>query len=66
MSKKLIFATILIVLAEVLSLSRIYLIEGTTDFSQFTSGLLLGFSVGMKIIGIILLFICIVTYDKKK
>lgn len=66
MSKKLISATILIVLAEVLSLPRIYLIEGTTDFSQFTSGLLLGFSVGMKIIGIILLFICIVTYDKKK
>ena len=66
MSKKLISATILIVLAEVLSLSRIYLIEGTTDFSQFTSGLLLGFSVGMKSIGIILLFICIVTYDKKK
>ena len=66
MSKKLISATILIVLAEVLSLSRIYLIEGTTDFSQFTSGLLLGFSVGMKIIGIILLFICIGTYDKKK
>lgn len=66
MSKKLISATILIVLAEVLSLSRIYLIEGTTDFSQFTSGLLLGFSVGMKIISIILLFICIVTYDKKK
>lgn len=49
-----------------LSLSRIYLIEGTTDFSQFTSGLLLGLSVGMKIIGIILLFICVVTYDKKK
>ena len=66
MSKKLISATILIVLAEVLSLSRIYLIEGTTDFSQFTSGLLLGLSVGMKIISIILLFICIVTYDKKK
>lgn len=66
MSKKLISATILIILAEVLSLSRVYLIEGSTDFSQFASGLLLGLSVGMEIVGVILLFICIATYDKKK
>lgn len=66
MSKKLISSTILIILAEVLSLSRVYLIEGSTDFSQFASGLLLGLSVGMEIVGVILLFICIATYDKKK
>ena len=66
MSKKLMSATILIILAEVLSLSRVYLIEGSTDFSQFASGLLLGLSVGMEIVGVILLFICIATYDKKK
>ena len=66
MSKKLMSATILIILAEVLSLSRVYLIEGSADFSQFASGLLLGLSVGMEIVGVILLFICIATYDKKK
>ena len=66
MSKKLISATILISLAEVLSLSRMYFTEGATDFSQFASGLLLGLSVGMEIVGVILLFICIATYDKKK
>ena len=66
MSKKLISATILIILAEALSLSRMYFVEGATDFSQFASGLLLGLSVGMEIVGVILLFICIATYDKKK
>lgn len=66
MSKKLISATILIILAEVLSLSRMYFVESATDFSQFASGLLLGLSVGMEIVGVILLFICIATYDKKK
>ena len=58
MSKKLISATILIILAEVLSLSRMYFVEG--------SGVLLGLSVGMEIVGVVLLFICIATYDKKK
>lgn len=66
MSKKLVSATILIILAEVLSLSRMYFVEGTTNFSEFTSGVLLGLSVGMEIVGVILLFICIATYDKKK
>ena len=66
MSKKLISATILIILAEVLSLSRMYFTEGATNFLEFTSGLLLGLSVGMEIIGVVLLFICIATYDKKK
>lgn len=66
MVKKLVFATTLIVLAEVLSLSRVYFTEGTSRFSSFTSGILLGLSVGMEIIGIILLLICIATYDKKK
>ena len=66
MSKKLISATILIILAEVLSLSRMYFVEGATNFSEFTSGVLLGLSVGMEIVGVALLFICIATYDKKK
>lgn len=65
MSKKLISATILIILAEVLSLSRMYFVEGATNFSEFTSGVLLGLSVGMEIVGVVLLF-CIATYDKKK
>ena len=66
MSKKLISATILIILAEVLSLSRMYFTEGATNFSKLLSGLLLGLSVGMEMIGVVLLFICIATYDKKK
>ncbi len=66
MSRKLISATILIVIAEVLSLSRIYFTEGTSNFSEFTSGLLLGISVAMEIVGVILLFICISQYGKKK
>ena len=66
MSKKLISATVLIILAEVLSLSRMYFTEGATNFSKLLSGLLLGLSVGMEMIGVVLLFICIATYDKKK
>ena len=38
MAKKLISATILIVLAEVISLSRTYFTEGTSSLSSFTSG----------------------------
>ena len=49
-----------------LSLSRMYFVEGATNFSEFTSGVLLGLSVGMEIVGVVLLFICIATYDKKK
>ncbi len=66
MAKKLISATILIVIAEALSLTRIYLTEGATNFSKFTSGILLGLSVGMEIIGVILLLICIINYDKNR
>ncbi|HIR48404.1 MAG TPA: hypothetical protein IAB35_00315 [Candidatus Faecimonas gallistercoris] len=66
MSKKLISATVLIIVAEVLSLSRMYFTEGATNFSKLLSGLLLGLSVGMEMIGVVLLFICIATYDKKK
>ena len=65
MSKKLVSATVLIIVAEVLSLSRMYFVEGATNFSEFTSGVLLGLSVGMEIVGVVLLF-CIATYDKKK
>ena len=66
MPKKLISATVLIIVAEVLSLSRMYFTEGATNFSKLLSGLLLGLSVGMEMIGVVLLFICIATYDKKK
>ena len=34
MSKKLISATVLIIVAEVLSLSRMYFAEGATNFSE--------------------------------
>ena len=36
-----------------------------SDFSEFSSGILLGLSVGMKIVGIILLLISIIKYKGK-
>lgn len=56
----------LIILGEILYLILRYFIEeGTSDFSNFTQGILLGLSVGIKLIGVILVLIYIVK-DKKK
>ncbi len=56
----------LIILGEILYLILRYFIEeGTSDFSNFTQGVLLGLSVGIKLIGVILVLIYIVK-DKKK
>lgn len=63
MLKRLRTSLILIVLGEILS--WFLDLSSGSDFSEFTSGLLLGLSVGMKLIGIILLVISVVKYKEK-
>ncbi len=63
MLKRLKTSVVLIVLGEIL-LWMTNLSDGS-DFSEFTSGLLLGLSVGMKLIGIILLVISMAKYKEK-
>ena len=63
MLKRLKTSLILIVLGEILS--WFLDLSSGSDFSEFTSGLLLGLSVGMKLIGIILLVISLVKYKEK-
>lgn len=63
MLKRLKTSLILIVLGEILS--WFLDLSSGSDFSEFTSGLLLGLSVGMKLIGIILLIISITKYQEK-
>ncbi len=63
MLKRLKTSVVLIILGEIL-LWMTNLSDGS-DFSEFTSGLLLGLSVGMKLIGIILLVISMAKYKEK-
>lgn len=63
MLKRLKTSLILIVLGEILS--WFLDLSSGSDFSEFTFGLLLGLSVGMKLIGIILLVISVVKYKEK-
>lgn len=58
-------SVLLIILGEILSwLLNCFGIIGTSAFSEFTSGVLLGLSVGMKLVGIILIIVFIVKKDK--
>lgn len=66
MSKKLVSATILIMIGEVLSLARVYFTEGMSGVPNIITILMLIVSIILEVIGIILLFICIANYDKKK
>ena len=60
-------SVILLVLGEILSWALNYFgASNTSAFSDFTSGLLLGLSAGMKLIGIILILIYIVKSRGKK
>ena len=63
MLKRLKTSLILIFFGEILS--WFLDLSSGSDFSEFTSGLLLGLSVGMKLIGIILLVISVVKYKEK-
>ena len=67
MLKKLKASAILIILGEILSWALNYFASDTTsNFGEFTSGILLGLSVGMKLIGIILILILIIKYPKEE
>ena len=66
MTKKLITATILIIIGEVLPLTRVYFAEAMSGVPGLITGLILVVSIILEIIGIVLLFICIAEYDKKK
>lgn len=65
MTKKLITATILIIIGEVLSLARVYFTEAMSGIPSIVTALLLVISIILEVVGIILLFICIANYDKK-
>ena len=67
MLKKLKLSAILIILGELLSWTQNYFAsDATSNFSEFTSGVLLGLSVGMKLVGIILILLVIIKYPKEE
>ena len=67
MLKKLKLSAILIILGELLSWTQNYFAsDATSNFSEFTSGILLGLSVGMKLVGIILILLVIIKYPKEE
>ena len=63
MLKKIKTSVFLIILSEILYWILNYLSSNNnSNFGDFTSAVLLGISVGIKLIGIILLLVCIVKY----
>ena len=63
MLKKLKTSASLIIIGEILSWAVSYFSNNDiSNFSEFTSGVLLGISIGIKLIGIVLLIISIVKY----
>ena len=67
MLKNLKLSAALIIVGELLSWALNYFAsDATSNFSEFTSGILLGLSVGMKLIGIILILILIIKYPKEE
>ena len=67
MLKNLKLSAALIIVGELLSWALNYFAsDATSNFSEFTSGILLGLSVGMKLIGIILILLVIIKYPKKE
>ncbi len=66
MIRKLKAGALLIVFGELIAWISNYAAERElSSFGGFASGVLLGISVGMKLVGIVLLFIFIVKYQKK-
>lgn len=63
MLKKLKTSLFLIILGEIIYwMLKYFDTTNNSNFGDFTSGVLLGISVGIKLIGIILLLVCIVKY----
>lgn len=66
MIKKLKLGALLIIFGEILSFALgLFGNNDISAFGEFTTGVLLGLSVGMKLIGIILLIYYIVKFNKK-
>ena len=65
--KKLKTGTLLIVLGNLLYLAYIFFcVDETSDFGNFSSGLLLGLSIGCNLVGIILTVAYMTKNNKKK
>lgn len=65
--KKLKIGTLLIILGNLLYLAYIYFCGNeTTSFSEFSSGLLLGLSIGCNLVGIILMVMYMSKNNKNK
>ena len=54
----------LIILGNILYLALSFFSDSNSSFQEFTSGLLLGLSIGINLIGILLLLYTIVKYNK--
>ena len=67
MLKRLEGSILLIIIGEVLFWALSYFSNNdNSNFSEFTSGVLLGLSVGMKVIGIMILLFSIIKYRKNE
>ena len=65
MLKQLKVSATLIILGNVLYFALSFFSTGSSNFSEFTSGFLLGMAVGLNLIGIFLLVVAIVKYNKE-
>ena len=66
MLKRLKISVTLIILGNLLYLFLSFFKDGNGSFQEFTSGLLLGISVGINLVGILLLLYTIVRYNKDR
>ena len=67
MLKRLKGSALLIIAGEVLYWASYYFSNNdNSNFVEFTSGVLMGLSIGMKVIGIVLLLISIIRYKRGK
>lgn len=64
MLKRLKVSVALIILGNLLYLALSFFSDSNSSFQEFTSGLLLGISIGINLIGILLLLYTIVKYNK--
>lgn len=64
MLKRLKVSVALIILGNLLYLALSFFSDSNSSFQEFTLGLLLGLSIGINLIGILLLLYTIVKYNK--
>lgn len=64
MLKRLKVSVALIILGNLLYLALSFFSDSNSSFQEFTSGLLLGLSISINLIGILLLLYTIVKYNK--